>query len=165
MSEVNKYAELKNSAEKATEGPWDAVADEDSAAGAIFVMPVCDQWVPPICRITSERDAIYVAEANPSVILDLIADFDAAQSELAALREELASMKSQPEWVQIQILQNGIAERDVDLAAAEQRNAELVAAIVALPDEFKELSGCENTAGVYACIEHISEWVAVLQPT
>jgi hypothetical protein len=44
--------------------------------------------------------------------------------------------------------------------AAEQRNRELVAGIVALPLEFKELSGCENTAGVYACIDHISEWVA-----
>lgn len=52
------------------------------------------------------------------------------------------------------------------LVEAGQRNAELVAAIVALPDEFKELSGCENTAGVYACIDYISDWVAELaKPT
>lgn len=52
------------------------------------------------------------------------------------------------------------------LIATEQRNAGLVASIVALPDEFKELSGCENTAGVYACIDYISDWVAELsKPT
>lgn len=52
------------------------------------------------------------------------------------------------------------------LTAAEQRNAELIASIIALPDEFKELSGCENTAGVYACIEYISDWVTELaEPT
>ena len=52
------------------------------------------------------------------------------------------------------------------LTAAEQQYAKLVEEVIALPDEFKSLSGSENTAGVYACIDYISEWAAKLaQPT
>lgn len=114
-----------------------------------------------------------LAETSAENGLVLGVNYDAARLELAALREELASRKAWPEWAEIQVLKNGVAERDMDieqlqqrLAAAEQRNVELVAAIVSLPDEFKELSGCENTAGVYACIDYISGWVAELaKPT
>lgn len=74
--------------------------------------------------------------------------FEDAQSELAALREELASRKAWPEWAEIQVLKNGVAERDMDieqlqqrLAAAEQRNAELFAE-VARRDALLEELGC-----------------------
>lgn len=104
----------------------------------------------------------------------------AAQSELAALREELAIVSREKNDVAHRAnetaerlnsmtiskvtmqnkLKQKLASTQQRLTAAEQRNAELVASIVALPDELKELSGCENTAGVYACIDYISNWVA-----
>jgi hypothetical protein len=77
----------------------------------------------------------------------------------AALREELAQLRR---WEQMIRENSPLVQR---LTAAEQRNAELVAGIVSLPEDFKELSGCENTAGVYACIDYISDWVAALQST
>lgn len=136
--------------------------------------------------------------------------FNAAQSELAALREELANqvMTIQELTGANEVMREELAERrrkhlrssqiaigksqlakerqahinirdrelefaaehagelHQRLTAAERRNVELVASIVALPDEFKELSGCENTAGVYARIDYISDWVAELaKPT
>lgn len=84
-----------------------------------------------------------------------VADANDAERKLAALREELAK---RPSEIAMSL--------QTKLKAAEQRNAELEQSIVALPDEFKELSGCENTAGVYACIDYISDWVAELaKPT
>ena len=56
--------------------------------------------------------------------------------------------------------QQGHTNLIAKLEAAEQRNRELVAGIVALPLEFRSLSGSENTAGVHACIDYISDWVA-----
>lgn len=32
-----------------------------------------------------------------------------------------------------------------------------LAALRALPESLGELSGCENTAGVYACVQHIEQ--------
>jgi hypothetical protein len=85
-------------------------------------------------------------------------------SEIDRLREELAQAKEiiglkHRDLIEAQTAVTGWAEK---CKAAEKRNAELVASIIALPDEFKGLSGCENTAGVYACIDYISDWVAEL---
>jgi hypothetical protein len=100
-----------------------------------------------------------------SVVTDLERNiaplFTAAQSELSALREELAIKTEAYQGAHMMC-----TDLKDSLTAAEQRNATLIASIVALPDEFKELSGCENTAGVYACIDYISDWVAELtKPT
>lgn len=76
-------------------------------------------------------DGMSKALFQPTVVL--AEDYDAAQSELAALREELASRKAWPEWAEIQVLKNGVAERDMDieqlqqrLTSAERRNAGLL---------------------------------------
>jgi len=86
---------------------------------------------------------------------------DTAVAEVAALREELEGMKETAA-----LFESEFSKQSDSLTAAEQRNAELVASIVALPEEFKSLSGSENTAGVHACIEYISDWcIEVAQPT
>lgn len=92
---------------------------------------------------------------------DIAAELAFRDHQLAALREELAAMNTYRDNAAIKI-----TRLRGELTAAEQRNSELVASIVALPDEFRELSGCENTAGVYACIDYISDWVVELtKPT
>lgn len=68
------YEELKKAAEAATPGPWYEQDDEDSAAGAVFIMPESEAWAPPICRITVESNAAFIAAANPSAVLALIAE-------------------------------------------------------------------------------------------
>ncbi|MCO7614371.1 hypothetical protein NJH83_29485 [Pseudomonas chlororaphis] len=35
--------------------------------------------------------------------------------------------------------------------------------LLSLPEDLKALSGCENTAGVYACIDYIEQCIAGLQ--
>lgn len=51
---------------------------------------------------------------------------------------------------------NGKSPHDL-LLASERRNAELTKLLKGLPEEFKELSGSECTAGVTACIEHVEQ--------
>lgn len=82
---MNDYSELKKRALDATPGPWYEQDDEDSAAGAVFIMPESDLWTPPICRITTEFNAAYIAAANPAVILELIAESES----LRKIAEEL----------------------------------------------------------------------------
>ncbi|MNC10424.1 hypothetical protein D3C87_1337960 [compost metagenome] len=83
------------------------------------------------------------------------------EAELAALREELAKERRWKDDADF-----SLSDYRRRLADAERRNAELVASIVSLPDEFKELSGCENTAGVYACIDYIRVWcIELAKPT
>ncbi len=78
-------------------------------------MPKSESWAPPICRISVESNAAFIAGANPSEVLDLIADRDAlcelaelrshriielatelnkARDEIEALREELGGIRA-----------------------------------------------------------------------
>lgn len=75
----------------------------------------------------------YAGKLPSSTYVVLASDYDAAQSELAALREELAARNKYPDWVQVEIHKNGIEERDADieqlqkrLADAERRNDAMV---------------------------------------
>lgn len=52
----------------------------------------------------------------------------------------------------------------VELPALDSDNARLIrerdqalAALRGLPESLAELSGCENTAGVYACVQHVEQ--------
>ena len=47
--------------------------------------------------------------------------------------------------------------------AAERRVDVLEGLLFSLPEDLKALSGCENTAGVYACIDYIEQCIAGLQ--
>jgi len=83
---MSDYCELKKRAMDATPGPWYEQDDEDSAAGAVFVMPESDVWMPPICRITTEANAAYVAAANPAAILELIAENESLRKDAERYR-------------------------------------------------------------------------------
>lgn len=50
------------------------------------------------------------------------------------------------------------------LTAADERADVLEGLLRSLPEDLKELSGCENTAGVYACIDYIEQLVVSLKP-
>jgi len=49
------------------------------------------------------------------------------------------------------------------LTAADERVDVLEGLLFSLPEDLKALSGCENTAGVYACIDYIEQCIAGLQ--
>ena len=46
---------------------------------------------------------------------------------------------------------------------AGRRIDQLEGLLFSLPEDLKALSGCENTAGVYACIDYIEQCIAGLQ--
>ena len=50
------------------------------------------------------------------------------------------------------------------LTAADERVDVLEGLLRNLPEDLKDLSGSENTAGVYACIDYIEQCVAALKP-
>lgn len=85
----------------------------------------------------------------------------------AALREELAIIKDEcidhmnlhKAWTK---QRDGLQQ---SLTAAEQRNAALTELLTGLPEGLKELSGCENTAGVQACIEYVEYCIGQIKPT
>lgn len=59
-----------------------------------------------------------------------------------------------------------IAQRDAlqqHLTAADERADVLGGLLFSLPEGLKDLSGSENTAGVYACIDYIEQCIAGLQ--
>lgn len=85
---MSEYSELKRRALDATPGPWYERDDEDSAAGAVFIMPESDVWMPPICRITVESNAAFIAAANPAAVLDLMAENEALRKALTTIRDE-----------------------------------------------------------------------------
>lgn len=98
--------ELKELAEKATPGPWEAISrgaywdeeegDVDAVSGpeiigAEFVEPLSNQQTTRgHCWY---RDAAYIAAANPAEILELIAKLEDAQGEIRALRATEAGLR------------------------------------------------------------------------
>lgn len=78
----------------------------------------------------------------------LAKDFDAAQAEVAALREELAELSDLRAYATIP-LRERCAERkalELKLTAAEQRNAELITALTYLRDTSDDWHVCEKAA-------------------
>lgn len=47
--------------------------------------------------------------------------------------------------------------------AADERVDVLEGLLFSLPEDLKALSSCENTSGVYACIDYIEQCIAGLQ--
>jgi len=156
--------------------------DEMKEAGA----PSCE-YTGTVCAALCYEAMIAAAPVPPAhadtgEVEQLREAYVAAGEREHALREELARNNVVAFSIEVEKLLCAVIGRDWSasglsvesltkdiqqrLTVAEQRNATLIASIVALPDEFKELSGCENTAGVYACIDYISDWVAELaKPT
>ncbi|WP_321374261.1 hypothetical protein [Pseudomonas extremaustralis] len=57
-----------------------------------------------------------------------------------------------------------IAALQQRLTAADERVDVLEGLLRSLPEDLKDLSGSENTAGVYACIDYIEQLVISLKP-
>lgn len=96
-----------------------------------------------------------------SIITDLERNMvPAVEDELAALRKELAASRLNEYNAQVKM-----SEQHDKLTAAEQRNAALTELLTGLPEGLKELSGCENTAGVQACIEYVEYCIGQIKPT
>lgn len=91
------YEKLKKAAEAATQGPWYEQDDEDSAAGAVFIMPESATYAAPICRITVEANAAFIAAANPSAVLALIAENEQQARIIASIDKHLRGVVNDPD--------------------------------------------------------------------
>jgi len=132
---MSDYEELKKRAMLATPGPWVEVDDEDSAGGAVFIIPDTDLWTPPICRITIEADAAFIAAANPHAVLGLIADLESYQQ--GAKAEADAGDEVRAEVVRLKSEVARSTEREI-LQLAEIESLRKVA------NELRRFSVCEH---------------------
>ncbi|QPT15219.1 ead/Ea22-like family protein [Serratia rubidaea] len=102
---MDKFSELKAAALAATPGPW-------FRSGVQFNGITTEQSVitqgnkPHVASASEKRDAIFIAEANPAAVLELMAELEGAQQR----SERLDAM---------------LTESVQALKAAEQRIAEL----------------------------------------
>lgn len=137
---MSDYSDLEKLARNATPGPWTAY----DTHGKRFIERVGteDHVVCETPKRQWLRDSEYIAAANPVVVLGLIEESRAAQSELAALREELAKEKRNTsalrekvgaitnKWSNEKNLKDKAKGRfdaaSKRLSAAEQRNSDLI---------------------------------------
>ncbi|MCK2286010.1 ead/Ea22-like family protein [Escherichia coli] len=83
MSNINKQA-LREAAEKATPGNWRRASTRFNGITAQGVYPPCGK--EEILASTAEkRDAEFIAAANPSTVLALLDELEAAEKRVAEL--------------------------------------------------------------------------------
>ena len=105
--EVKRYEALRDAAKKATPGPWRIEDDEDSAAGAVYITQDTPDWREPIARLYGWHDQNYLEVADPTTILELLAERDALLAERDSMRSVLRDARqviatalkaSAPDW-------------------------------------------------------------------
>jgi len=89
-----KYEALRDAAKKATPGPWRMEDDEDSAAGAMYIRQDTPEWREPIARLYGWHDQNYLEVADPTTILELLAERDALLAERDRLRDALEQIEN-----------------------------------------------------------------------
>lgn len=121
--EVKRYDALRDSAKKATPGPWRIEDDEDSAAGAVYITQDTPDWREPIARLYGWHDQNYLELADPTTILGLLAERDALLAEREMLKAALddigglsrALRQGGPDPMDLQDLSNALEEA-IDIA-------------------------------------------------
>lgn len=110
------------------------------------------------------NDQLYVADKNGDLVM--AEDFDRVTAERAAAlgREDRAKEGLSEHWKVICDQRAKIEALQQRLTAADERADLLEGLLRNLPEDLKDLSGSENTAGVYACIDYIEQCVAALKP-
>lgn len=116
---MSDYNELKRLAEAATRGPWRYWGE---VGHEIFGSPTGNSMTKAFIlnRDARKQDGEFIAAANPAAVVDLITERDDAQSQLAALREELVGAA-----ILLKAWSDNYAQLEQRLAAAERRNNEL----------------------------------------
>jgi hypothetical protein len=148
---MSNYSELKKAAEAATPGPWRYWGE----VGHEIFGPVHGGSGSRCFRLNNDArmaDAEFIAAANPEVVLSLISDNHAAQSQLAALREELAN---ETERANMNALKARHAKQDLNsiqkrLADAERRNFVMYKALSAIRVESDDVDSCQCAADALA---------------
>lgn len=105
----DKYAALKQAAEKATPGPWKMATDWERAAVFSLSKEAFPEYKRVVCsgnqnnhkRWNTENwsgadwiDAEFIAAANPATILELLAERDADKARIAELELRLSQQQS-----------------------------------------------------------------------
>jgi len=93
--DATRYEALRDAAKKATPGPWRMEDDEDSAAGAMYIRQDTPDWREPIARLYGWHDQNYLEVADPTTILELLAERDALLAERDALLRQVDTLT---EW-------------------------------------------------------------------
>lgn len=86
--DATRYEALRDAAKKATPGPWRMEDDEDSAAGAMYIRQDTPDWREPIARLYGWHDQNYLEVADPTTILELLAERDALLAERDAAQKD-----------------------------------------------------------------------------
>lgn len=99
----------------------------------------------------------------------LMGKISALQLRLTAADERADSLESGIKWesdrnaLLLASLTEGEDMLSITSLEAGQRIDQLEGLLFSLPEDLKALSGCENTPGVYACIDYIEQCIAGLQ--
>ncbi len=113
-----------------------------------------------IDRVTAERDAaLGESIALRQNIGRVVFERDSSQRREASLAKDLENWKRKA--CESAEREQALQQR---LTAADERVDVLEGLLRSIPEDLKELSGCENTAGVYACIDYIEQLVVSLKP-
>ena len=110
------------------------------------------------------NDQLYVADKNGDLVMS--DDFDRVTAERDGLQISLNTADQSIDDLNAAISRRTHRVRELEalLTAADERSDVLGGLLFSLPEDLKDLSGSENTAGVYACIDYIEQCIAGLQP-
>lgn len=95
---MSKWEELEKAAKAATPGPWghEEIDPTDPEWGASEVFTEgSDNYVAT--HVCSVKDAAYIAAANPSAILELLAELDALKAELEGWKQAAKTWENEAE--------------------------------------------------------------------
>ena len=100
---MSKWEELEKAARAATPGPWAAKRWNDDDADTYGWNITVNGYLLPLCEMETDKpeecdaNAAYIAAANPSAILELLAERDALKAENERLTNCLKKANDQTE--------------------------------------------------------------------
>ncbi|MFL1415367.1 hypothetical protein ACI77M_03880 [Pseudomonas fildesensis] len=110
-------------------------------------------WIEPSRLIQEGRHQDDTCVVKDWAYDRAVAERDALQALLTAADEELDRAGG------------AYLNKNAECLELRKRAVVLEGLLLSLPEDLKDLSGSENTAGVYACIDYIEQCVAALKPT
>lgn len=122
---MDKLSELKAAALAATPGPWNRTITQFNGITNSTHSMASFSSEGVLANANEKRDAIFIAAANPSVVLALLAERDAFEGAALALRDELREARAELEALKIRIgQQQSVAANNLDMFRKADARAE-----------------------------------------